>query len=111
MIRFMIDESPSSTENISFSAYENDEKIGNCVFCVNGYEMVFFSVNCADDIVIEGLARAAMNYAANRNAYIAKIPSSLVCPAFTRLGFEGDDILSVEIPEALACGCGCHGAN
>ena len=69
--------------------------------------MTFLSVDCSDDIVTEGLARSAMNYAANRMAYIAKISKNLVSPAFLRLGFSGEDILSVEIPEALSSGCSC----
>ena len=48
-----------------------------------------------------------MNYAANRNAYIALISRELSSEAFERLGFKGDEILSVEIPEALASGCSC----
>ena len=77
-------------------------------FVINGFEMFFTSVICSDDIIIEGLARAAMNYAANRYAYIAKVEKINVTPAFLRLGFSGDDILSVEIPVALTSGCSCE---
>ena len=74
---------------------------------LEGYSVRFLAVNCSDDIITEGLARAAMNYAANRNAYIALISRELSSEAFERLGFKGDEILSVEIPEALASGCSC----
>ncbi len=93
---------------IGIAAFNGEEKAGVCTFSSNGYFMTFDSVECDDDIITEGLARAAMNYAANRNAYIAKISKDISSPAFIRLGFEGDDVLSVEIPEALASGCsGC----
>lgn len=92
---------------IGIKAIENDNDIGSCTFDIKGFDMIFVSVDCDDDIVTEGLARSAMNYAANRNAYIAKISKQLVTPAFIRLGFFGDDILSVEIPVALTTGCSC----
>lgn len=88
-------------------AVENENEIGFCTFVINGYDMKFVCVECPDDIVTEGLARAAMNYAANRYAYIAKIDKKDISPAFTRLGFSGEDVLSVEIPVALTTGCSC----
>ncbi len=104
MIRFVPSENGDS---ILIKAVENDVEIGNCTFVINGFEMLFTSVICSDDIIIEGLARAAMNYAANRYAYIAKVEKINVSPAFLRLGFSGEDILSVEIPVALTSGCSC----
>lgn len=88
------------------TAFSGETECGRCTFCVEGYTMTFISVECSDDVLTEGLARAAMNYAANRNAYIAKISKEISSDAFERLGFDGGDILSVEIPEALASGCG-----
>lgn len=92
---------------IGFTALDGENKIGSCMFSISGYSMNFETVDCGDDIITEGLARAAMNYAANRNAYIAKIRKELSTQAFIRLGFEGEEVLSVEIPEALASGCTC----
>ncbi len=108
MIRFI----PFENNSVAgMTAFEVDNEIGKCEFTVDGYTMTFISVDCNDDIITEGLARAAMNYAANRNAYIAKIKKELSSAAFTRLGFSGEDMLSVEIPEALASGCTCNHAN
>lgn len=108
MIRFV----PFESENaIGMKALDGDNDAGTCTFTVDGYFMAFVSVDCSDDIITEGLARAAMNYAANRNAYIAKINKSLSSAAFERLGFSGGDELSVEIPEALASGCSCGHAK
>ena len=61
--------------------------------------------------ISEGLARAAMNYAANRFAYIAEISKELSSSAFIRLGFSGENVLRVEIPEALMSGCTCGHVN
>ena len=108
MIRFV----PFENGNVfGMKAFDGETEAGNCTFSLEGYFMNFESVECADDILTEGLARAAMNYAANRNAYIAKIKKEMSAPAFTRLGFSGDDILTVEIPEALASGCTCSHAK
>ncbi len=92
---------------LGMTAFEGENQLGKCEFKLSGYFMNFISVDCSDDIITEGLARAAMNYAANRNAYIAKVPKEFSAPAFLRLGFSGEDELSVEIPEALASGCSC----
>lgn len=106
MIRFV----PNEKEDcIEVAAYDGENSIGKASFIVEGFNMNFISVECSDDIIVEGLARASMNYAANRNAYIAKISKEFDAPAFRRLGFEGEEILSVEIPEALMSGCsGCN---
>lgn len=104
MIKFL----PFETNGLfGMKASENENDLGFCTFNLNGYNMTFEEISCDDDIIIEGLARAAMNFAANRNAYIAKIKKAHFCAAFKRLGFEGEDILSVEIPEALTSGCNC----
>ncbi|MBE6819732.1 MAG: hypothetical protein E7516_01600 [Ruminococcaceae bacterium] len=106
MIKFIPFDREGAT---GITALDGDNAIGSCTFAINGYFMVFNSVECDDDIITEGLARSAMNYAANRNAYVAKINRDISSAAFLRLGFSGDDMLSVEIPEALASGCTCGG--
>ncbi len=108
MIKFIPFENGTSA---GMTALDGEREIGRCEFMLEGYGMTFTSVECADDIITEGLARAAMNYAANRNAYIASINKNLSTAAFIRLGFSGDDVLSVEIPEALASGCTCSHMN
>lgn len=109
MIRFV----PFTTDEIAgMAAFDGEEnEIGRCTFSIDGYLMKFLSVDCADDIIIEGLARASMNYAANRYAYIAEIGKDISSPAFFRLGFSGEDVLRVEIPEALMSGCNCGNTN
>ena len=108
MIRFVPFE---NGELAGMTAFDGEKETGKCEFKVEGYSMTFISVECSDDIITEGLARAAMNYAANRYAYIAKISKELSSSAFIRLGFSGEEVLSVEIPEALASGCNCGNMN
>ncbi len=104
MIKFLPFENGALFE---MKAFENDAVLGFCTFSLDGYNMKFEEIRCEDDIIIEGLARAAMNFAANKNAYIAKIDKAHFCAAFKRLGFDGDEVMSVEIPEALTSGCSC----
>ncbi len=105
MISFL----PIEEENgVVFRAVDGENEIGRCRMILNGYDIEFVSVECDDDVITEGLARSAMNYAANRMAYIARIKKSIVKPAFIRLGFEGEEMLSVEIPQALTSGCSCN---
>lgn len=104
MIKFL----PFENEGLfGMKAFENDSQLGYCTFTLGGYEMKFEEICCDDDIIIEGLARAAMNFAANKNAYIAKADKTLLCAPLKRLGFVGDEVMSVEIPEALTSGCSC----
>ncbi len=108
MIKFIPFE---DADSIGMKALDGENEVGVCTFAIDGYFMNFLSVDCSDDIITEGLARAAMNYGANRNAYIAKISMEFSAPAFLRLGFSGDEELSVEIPEALTSGCSCNHAK
>lgn len=104
MIRFL----PFEKDGLAgMRAFEKDSELGFCTFSLDGYKMIFAEICSDDDIITEGLARAAMNYGANRNAYIAEIKKEQFCPAFERLGFNGDEVMSVEIPEALTSGCSC----
>ena len=105
MITFLPDHTPDFQR---FRAYEKENETGVCTYRVEGYRMIFLSMECDDDIAAEGLARAAMNSAANSNAYLAVISKELFRPAFARLGFKNEDGSFVEIPEALAGGCSCQ---
>lgn len=90
------------------AAAESGDKLGTCEFSYLGYKMNITAIDCADDIIIEGLLRAAMNYGANRMVYICTVTKNMLCPALTRLGYS-DDKLTVEIPEALSSShCKCE---
>ena len=84
MITFLPDH---QQDYFCFRAYENGEELGFCTYKNEGYRMVFLSMECENDITAEGLARAAMNYAANRNAYIAKIKKEMFSLLLKFFGF------------------------
>lgn len=103
MIRFL----PFETN--SMKAFEGENEVGYCSFSIDGFVMTFNSLVAEnnDPIITEGLIRSAMNYAANRGAYISKVEKGISQKMFEFLEFKGDEVLSAEIPEVLTSGCGC----
>ncbi len=98
-----------STVN-GYIAYENDgSECGFCAFRLGGYTMEILEVSVPDKDAEtqEGLIRSALNYGANRNAYIAFYKAQEAKSVAEMLGFSGDDF-SGEIPELLAGHCCKH---
>ena len=92
------------TETVSFVADEEGTVVGRCEIVINGYETEVLSAEYDVDkpYALELLLRAALNYAANRNAYIAKTKLDI----FTDFPFENKDEYYIgTIPELLAGSC------
>lgn len=86
------------------------ERIGGCRCLLQGYHMQITQLDCTNDDfeVCEGLIRAALQYAGNRNAYLARVVADGPYTAlFLQLGFvpEGE-LLQAEIPSVLRGNCG-----
>lgn len=97
---------------LGYIGYEDDGKYcGMAVFYLNGYrvEITEVTVPDKDPETQEGLIRSALNYAANRSAYIAEYKASEAVDVAKMLGFapEGDR-LTGEIPFLLAGHCCKH---
>ncbi len=93
-----------------YIAYEADgSECGYCAFRLNGYTMEIIDVNVPDRDAEtqEGLIRSALNFGANRNAYIAFYKAGEAVEVAKMLGFSGDE-LKGEIPELLAGHCCKH---
>lgn len=104
MIRFLPADAPDGS--FAFEAFVDETRRGSCSFCIEGYCMDFIAVDCEDPLLTDGLLRAAMNFAANRSAYIARARAGVADRALRQLGFQGEELLTAEIPEALS-GCAC----
>ena len=90
------------------SALDGDSEIGSCFVAVNGYKCCLsdICVNEPDDLLVEGLIRSALNFAANRGAYIAECSDFNYLNVLKTLGFEKSDSgYSGEIPELLKGSC------
>lgn len=85
---------------------------GLCVFRPDGYtvDVLDLKVLNEDAETAEGFIRSALNYAANRGAYIAYYKAPQWIQTAELLGFKKDknDVLCGEIPELLKGSC-CKG--
>lgn len=90
-----------------YRAEENGVEIGNCIFSVGGLFADVLSVEADDPLTAEGLVRSALNFAANRNAYMARADVNRVsAEPFKTLGFEEENGFYVsDIPSALTGSC------
>ena len=88
-----------------YRAEENGENIGECMFSLGGTYAEILSVKTRDGdrLVAEGLVRSALNFAANRSAYMARADVGRV----ENLGFEEKNgFYESDIPSALTGSCG-----
>lgn len=90
-----------------YRAQENDEVIGECIFSVDGLYVEVLEVRSDNPLTAEGLVRSALNFAANRSAYMARADMNrLSSEPFKTLGFEEENGFYVsDIPSALTGSC------
>jgi hypothetical protein len=95
-------------ENIKIIALDGDRELGSCFVRIEAYKC-FLSGITADEndaLLVEGLIRSALNYAANRGAYIATCLDDSIKNVLEYLGFENKDgEYRGEIPELLKGNC------
>ncbi len=95
----------------AYIAEENAKTCGKCLVTVDGYtcEISQLSVENNDVLLTEGLLRAALNFAGNRNAYVAVCRETAYCDVLRLLGFsEKENVFTGEIPTLLLGSC-CKG--
>ena len=101
--------SASDSGKYYYTAFDENENIcGKAEFKLCGYTMDITDVDVAscDAETQEGLIRSALNFGANRNAYIAFFSSEKAVDTALLLGFEkNEDRLCGEIPFLLAGKC------
>lgn len=98
--------------NSSYGAYvgfdEDGSNVGKCLVKINGYNCNIVSIDCdfSDKLLVEGFLRAALNFCANRNAYMAHCGISEISDVLLYLGFENENgIYSGDIPTLLKGSC------
>ena len=90
------------------TAFDGSNEIGSCTVTVDSFNCYLstFSVLTGDDLLTEGLIRSALNFAANRGAYIAVCADLSVENTLKLLGFSlSDGKYKGEIPELLKGSC------
>jgi len=101
------------TGDFAYIGYDGDEAIGGCTAVINGSCVTVTKMVFDEDKLEfgEGLIRSALNYAANRNAYMARCECENTESILKLMGFEKnkDGIYEGDIPTLLggSCGGGC----
>ncbi len=87
---------------------ESNNEVGKCLMCVDGYNCYILSVECdkQDNLLVEGFLRSALNFCANRSAYMAHCELKDISDVLNLLGFENkDNVYSGDIPTLLKGSC------
>ena len=99
-------------DNTVFGGYtgydESKNEVGKCLVKITGYNCVVAELDCdySDKLLTEGFVRAALNFGANRNAYMAYCSLEKIKDVLILLGFEKNNgIYEGDIPTFLKGSC------
>lgn len=87
---------------------EDNSNVGKCLVKIEGYNCYILSVDCdfADKLLTEGFLRSALNFSANRSAYMAFCSQENISDVLLTLGFEkNENVYSGDIPTLLKGSC------
>lgn len=87
---------------------ENNNEVGTCFINTDGYNCYLSDLFCdlSDKLLVEGFVRAALNFGANRNAYMAYCKQENIRDVLLMLGFEKNgDVYGGDIPTLLQGSC------
>lgn len=90
---------------------KDNVKIGKVFMKVQDTKCIISSLDCdvSDKLLVEGFIRAALNFCANRNAYMAYCDDERIQSVLLLLGFEENNgIFSGDIPTLLKGSCCKH---
>lgn len=92
----------------AYRAYENGEFVGKCLVMIDGSKCYISDISTVtpDDLLVEGLIRSALNFSANRNAYMAYSRQEEYKNVLTLLGFQlNGGVYEGDIPTLLLGSC------
>lgn len=102
----------SFVQGFDYGAYvgiaEDGHNVGKCLMKINGYNCEIVSIDCdfSDKLLVEGFLRAALNFCANRSAYMAHCSITEIKDVLLYLGFENENgVYSGDIPTLLKGSC------
>ena len=101
-----IDEEDICGAYIGFDEEGND--VGTCFISTDGYKCYLSDISCdlSDKLLVEGFIRAALNFGANRNAYMAYCSQENIRDVLLMLGFEKNgEFYGGDIPTLLQGSC------
>ncbi len=95
----------------AYTALENEAVTGKCLVKIRGTacELLDLEALQSDALLIEGLVRSALHFAANRGAYTAECRLEAIKDVLLLLGFrEENGVFQGTIPDLLAGSCCKH---
>lgn len=95
----------------AYTALENEAVTGKCLVKIRGTacELLDLEALQSDALLIEGLVRSALHFAANRGAYTAECRLENIKDILQLLGFQkADGVFRGTVPELLAGSCCKH---
>lgn len=97
------------TDYGAYVGFDDDGKaVGKCLMKIKGYNCFILSIDCdySDKLLVEGFIRAALNFCANRSAYMAHCGISEIQDVLLYLGFENiNGVYTGDIPTLLKGSC------
>ena len=97
---------------LNYGAYfgidEDGNRVGSCLMSIDAYKCYIEVLECdyADKLLVEGFLRSALNYCANRNAYMCYCEIEEISDVLKHLGFEyKNGVYSGDIPTLLKGSC------
>lgn len=87
---------------------ENKCPVGKCLMSIDGYNCNIHCLECdySDKLLVEGFLRAALNFCANKGAYMAYCSLLEISDVLEHLGFENiNGAFSGDIPTLLKGSC------
>lgn len=105
----------SLDENSIYGGYiglsQDEESVGKIFMKVSRTKCYISSLECdvSDNLLVEGFIRAALNFCANRSAYMAYCKDERIKNVLLLLGFEEENgVYSGDIPSLLKGNCCKH---
>lgn len=102
-------------EDYIFGGYiglaQEKDYVGKVFMKVSGTKCCISSLECdlSDSLLVEGFVRAALNFCANRSAYMAYCEDERIKDVLLLLGFEEENgVYSGDIPTLLKGSCCKH---
>lgn len=108
MIFFKPITDPENISEIIFEAIEDENVSGNCKMFINGdkAEVISVSYNPDKSYLVEGLLKAAFNFACSKNCYMGYCKCKNISDILDKMNFQKEnDTYYNDIPSILMGNC------
>ncbi len=100
---------PMADNEILFEAMDGEVCLGKCLINIFDYAEIISLTLCNDFFIAQGLVKAALNYAAIRNIYMARFTDTSAFGIAKAMNFQlVNGVYESDIPTILMGSC-CNG--